>query len=79
MDAVTMLLSDEDWDALREVERAWLAKELARAIANLGYPVGMGIAPSQEHIDRMAGTLADRAVSQVRQAVTAARAEREAS
>lgn len=50
----------EAFEALREIEVAWLAGELSRAIANLGYPVGMGLPPSPEHCERAAATLFER-------------------
>jgi cytochrome P450 len=46
-----------DMDALREVEIEWLAGELGRSIANLGYPVGCGVPPSPEHLQKAAETL----------------------
>lgn len=45
---------------LREIEREWLADELGRAIANLGYPVGMGVAPPREILLNAADNLFDR-------------------
>jgi len=50
----------DDIKVLREVETRWLAETLAGAIANLGYPVGMGIAPNPEHLIFAAGKLFDR-------------------
>lgn len=49
-----------DIDALREVEISWLTDALGAAIANLGYPVGCGVAPNREQLLRAASTLIDR-------------------
>lgn len=49
-----------DMEALREVETEWLSSELERAIKNLGYPVGMGIAPHPEHLRAAAKALFER-------------------
>lgn len=49
-----------DFEALREVETEWLATELGNAIANLGYPVGCGIAPHPETLRKAATKLFDR-------------------
>lgn len=43
-----------------EVEVAWLSDVLSNSIANLGYPVGMGVAPHPEQIRRAAETLFER-------------------
>ena len=51
---------DEGIEALRKVEVAWLSEQLSTWIANLGYPVGCGIAPHPETIKRAAETLFDR-------------------
>ena len=56
----------EDFEVLREVETAWLADELSRSIANLGYPVGCGIAPNREHMTRAASSLFDRYLTMFR-------------
>lgn len=45
-------------DREREVE--WLANELGRAISNLGYPVGMGLRPSDTALQIAANKLFDR-------------------
>ncbi len=50
----------ERFEALREVETAWLSAELGRAISNLGYPVGMGMAPHPETLDAAASKLFNR-------------------
>ena len=50
----------EDFEVLREVETTWLADEWARAIANLGYPVGCGIAPNPEQMKHAADRLFER-------------------
>ncbi len=52
--------TEEDFEVLREVEEAWLCRELANAIKNLGYPVGMGIAPKESHLKAAATALFDR-------------------
>ena len=48
---------DEGMEALREIEVAWLSEQLSTSIANLGYPVGCGIAPHPEAIKKAAETL----------------------
>ena len=50
----------EGIDALREVEIAWLSDQLSKSIANLGYPVGMGIPPHPEQIKKAATALFER-------------------
>lgn len=50
----------KDIEALREIETEWLAAELGRAISNLGYPVGCGIAPHPETLRKAATTLFNR-------------------
>lgn len=50
----------DDFGALRDVEVEWLSSELSRAISNLAYPVGMGIAPHETHIKNAAGALFER-------------------
>lgn len=52
--------SAEDFAALREVEVEWLSGELSRAIKNLAYPVGMGIAPQPYHVESAAKKLFER-------------------
>lgn len=53
---------------LREIETRWIAEALAEAISNLGYPVGMGIAPKPEHLDKAAGKLFDRYAAMIEMA-----------
>lgn len=50
----------DDFAALRDVEEAWLAAELGRAIANLAYPVGCGSPPHDYHLKAAAKALFDR-------------------
>jgi hypothetical protein len=57
---------------LREVETEWLANELGQAIANLGYPVGCGVAPHREQLMKAANTLFDRYVRMIELAGAAA-------
>lgn len=45
---------------IREIEREWLADQLGASIANLGFPVGMGIAPPREMLLLAADKLFDR-------------------
>ncbi len=45
---------------LRTLEIEWLTDELRRAIANLCYPVGMGIAPHPETLRKAAERLFER-------------------
>ena len=47
-------------EMLRDVETKWLTAELGRSIANLGYPVGMGVAPHHDTLMKAATTLFDR-------------------
>lgn len=47
-------------NVLRETEVAWLEKELGDAIANLGYPVGMGIRPHPKQLKYAAKRLFER-------------------
>lgn len=49
--------SKKDFQMLRKVEVEWLSEQLSDAIANLAYPVGMGVAPKPHHIKRAAETL----------------------
>lgn len=49
-----------DMDVLREVEVEWLAGELSRSIAGLGYPVGCGVPPHPDQIKKAAETLFER-------------------
>lgn len=45
---------------LRGVEVEWLADRLGESVANLGYPVGMGVAPKRESLLKAANFLFDR-------------------
>jgi hypothetical protein len=47
-------------EAIREIEVPWLVKELGDSIANMPYPVGMGMAPHPEHLQRAAERLFER-------------------
>lgn len=58
----------EGIEVLREVETAWLAEQLSRAISNLAYPVGCGRAPYPEHINSAATILFDRYVKMIEMA-----------
>ena len=58
---------------VREIEVEWLAAELAASIANLGYPVGCGIAPHRKQLEKAAATLFDRYARMIRMAREAAR------
>ncbi len=64
---------EDDLEALRETEVAWLSAELGRSIANLAYPVGCGVAPTTEHMEKAANALFDRYLKMVRMAHSAAR------
>lgn len=44
-------------EALREVEIPWLVKELGDSIANLDYPVGCGLAPHPDQLNRAAAAI----------------------
>ena len=55
-----MMTYSIDIAALREAEISWLTDALGAAIANLGYPVGCGVAPNREQLLRAASTLIDR-------------------
>lgn len=57
--------------ALREFEIAWLSNRLSESIANLGYPVGMGIAPHPESIKKAATILFERYAKMIEMARTA--------
>lgn len=50
-------------EALREIETAWIADALSASIANIGYPVGCGVAPNREGLMFCAGKLFDRFVA----------------
>jgi hypothetical protein len=47
-------------ELLREREIPWLKTAISEAVANLGYPVGMGISPSEAHLEKAADTLFSR-------------------
>lgn len=47
-------------EAFRETEIPWLVKELGDSIANLGYLVGMGVAPLPDHLHLAAEALFER-------------------
>jgi hypothetical protein len=64
--------TQEDFQALREVEVAWLAGELSRAIENLAYPVGMGVAPMHYHVEAAAKMLFERYAKMIEMAHTTA-------
>lgn len=50
----------ETIEAIREMEVPWLVKELGDSISNLGYPVGMGMAPHPDQLQRAAERLFER-------------------
>lgn len=50
----------EQIEALREVEIPWLVNEIGGSIANLGYPVGCGLAPHPDQLKRAAEALFER-------------------
>lgn len=60
---------------VREIEVEWLAAELAASIANLGYPVGMGLAPHPEQVKKAAEKLFDRYAKMIDMARRAPRLE----
>ena len=47
-------------EAFRKTEIPWLVKELGDSIANLGYPVGMGVAPNPDQLHQAAEALFER-------------------
>ena len=51
---------DEGIDVLKSMEIAWLADLLTSSIANLGYPVGCGVAPSPATMTKAATTVWER-------------------
>lgn len=55
-----------DFEALREMEVKWLSETLAASIANIGYPVGCGMAPNEKHLENAAGKLFDRYLTMFR-------------
>lgn len=64
--------TSEDFQALREAEVAWLSAELSRAISNLAYPVGLGVAPLDCHVEAAAKTLFERYAKMIEMAHKAA-------
>jgi hypothetical protein len=64
--------SANDFAILREVEVAWLSQQLSDSIANLGYPVGMGMAPHPDQIKKAAETLFERYAKMIEMAHKAA-------
>ena len=44
---------------------AWVAMSLHESIANLGYPVGMGMAPHPESTERAAKMICDYVAAQI--------------
>lgn len=50
----------EGLEVLKSMEIAWLADLLGSSIANLGYPVGCGIAPNPETMQRAATKVFER-------------------
>lgn len=56
----------EDFEVLREMEIQWLSETLAASIANIGYPVGCGVAPNEKHLANAAGKLFDRYLTMFR-------------
>ena len=63
---------EADFEALRDVEIGWLARELGASIASLGYPVGCGIAPRPKQLEQAASRLFDRYAKMIRLARGAA-------
>ena len=66
--AQSSAVSADDFEALREVEEAWLASEIGRAIANLAYPVGCGSAPMDYHLQSAAKALFNRYAKMIKMA-----------
>ncbi len=58
---------------LRKVETNWLANELGNAIANLGYPVGCGVAPKPQALKTAANMLFDRYAKMIEMAADGAK------
>lgn len=44
-------------DILEELEIPWLSEMIANSVAQLGYPVGCGVAPKPEHLEHAAKLL----------------------
>jgi len=65
-----VVVKPPDYAAIMESEKAWIAETLSFAIANLGYAVGMGLPPSDGHVERMSTVLAERTVDAVRASQT---------
>lgn len=63
---------DDGMEALREIEVAWLSRELGRAISNLSYPVGCGVAPADYHLEAAAKALFERYAKMIKMARLAA-------
>lgn len=59
------MTDQKDITILREVEVNWLTDSLGVAIANLGYPVGCGVAPNREQLLRAASKLTDRYMAMI--------------
>ena len=68
---------DEGMEALREIEVAWLSRELGRAISNLAYPVGCGAAPTDYHLESAAKALFERYAKMIEMAARNARTPQE--
>jgi hypothetical protein len=49
-------------ELLRDIEIDWLVKSLGNNIANLGYPVGCGVPPTEKHLQHAAKFLFERFV-----------------
>lgn len=67
-----------DLQVLREVEIQWLAGELGASIANLGYAVGLGVAPKEDALKRAAEKLFERYAKMIEMTRAAVGNEREA-
>jgi hypothetical protein len=59
----TSLTLRDKIELMRDVETEWLAHNLGRSIANLGYPVGMGIAPHEDALQQAAAMLFERFIA----------------
>jgi hypothetical protein len=62
-------------ETLREVETEWLANALNGFIANLGYPVGMGVGLHPKDAEKAASKLFDRYLKMIGMARDAALAK----
>jgi hypothetical protein len=58
-------------ELLRAVEVAWLSGQLSMWMANLSYPVGMGIEPLDNHVQSLAETLFARYANMIEMARSA--------